>query len=425
MNHFQVFKEDIVWHQLVVYMMSFFILADMLAGFSVIYIGIDLKVSLLYKMPIFILSIILIGKYNVKWMLLIISSIFIFFIGPFYQFTQHVRVDFLFNDFALLLKMVTPVVIFIYFRILFEVAPDFALKSAERVLWCSFILLIINFVLGGLGFGKSTYQLGDDEGAGSTGLMMAGNELGAAFLVVFGFVLHKTWTNRGSLVYLLVALLTVISGVSISTKTAMLAGILLVFFIPIVNERERLYKITMLKIKLLLPLIAVTSVIVYLIFDILEKIGLLDRAMWFYQKKGLVGIILSGRNDMIADRGELVLNHSNLFEQLFGQGLALGLKDVRGYAGVEVDSVDIFNLYGILPLLLFSSFYLWGVYKAHNHTITNHSPIAPYVFIVSFLLLCLSQLSGHIWTSSTLGILFGCMFSLLFYKDPKASTNDM
>jgi hypothetical protein len=420
MHQQKTFEEDIVWHQLVVYMMSLYLLADMFTGFCIIYLGIDLKVSLVYKAPIFLLLTILIGRSNVKEMLFLLSCIPFFFIGPFYQFAIHARVDFLFFDFTLLLKMMTPIAVFLYCKSLFKHSPQFALKSTEKILWFGFYILTLNSILGGLGFGKSTYKLKDNE-AGSTGFIMAGNELGPAFLVAFGFALHKVWLHQTRFKYLLLSGFTVIAGVGLATKTAMLASILLVFLIPIVNERQRLYKLTALKIKLLLPLTFLSSVIIYLIFDILEKIGLYDRMMWFYQKNGFAAIILSGRDEMVADRSETVLQKSNLFEQVFGQGKALVLKDKVGKFVAEIDGPDTFTLYGIFTLIFFMSFYLWAVYKAHKDTVNNKNEIAPFIFIISLLLLCLSQLSGHIWGSTTLGILSGTMISMLFHNENRAN----
>jgi hypothetical protein len=69
-----------------------------------------------------------------------------------------------------------------------------------------------------------------------------------------------------------------------------------------------------------------------------------------------------------------------------------------------------------------SFFYLWAVYKAHKDTVNNKNEIAPFIFIISLLLLCLSQLSGHIWGSTTLGILSGTMISMLFHNENRANS---
>lgn len=406
-------KADIFWHQLVILMMSFYLLADMGAGFSVIYLGIDLKISLLYKLPILGILFYLLSKSDIKGLLFIMGLVFLFFIGPFYQLMRFGRIDFFIFDFALILKVLTPIIVFFYFRSLFRFNNRFAYESIEKILWAGFFILSLNFIIGAMGFGKSTYQLANDEGAGSTGLILAGNELGGAFLVTFGFALHKFWNEKKLSFYIFLGLFTILCGLSVATKTTMLASILIVFLIPIVNERDRLYLFTKLKAIIFIPLTSIGIIVSYLIFDILEKIGLYDRIMWFYKQKGIMGILLSGRDDMAVNRADVVFNKSNIFEQIFGQGQALGLKDTKGYVGVEIDSIDLFNLYGIFTVILISFFYLWGVYQAHKKTLGNKSDIAPYVFVVSFFLLCLSQLSGHIWTSGTLGILLGAMMSLV------------
>ena len=49
---------DKFWYQVAFFMMSFYLLADMLTGFSIIYLGVDLKISLLYKIPLFFLLLV-------------------------------------------------------------------------------------------------------------------------------------------------------------------------------------------------------------------------------------------------------------------------------------------------------------------------------------------------------------------------------
>jgi hypothetical protein len=418
-------KFDIFWHQLVILMMSLYLLADMAAGFTVIYLGVDFKISLLYKLPILGILLFLLSKIDIKALLLITGAVLFFFIGPLYQFSQFGRLDFFIFDFASLLKVITPVIVLLYFRAILIADSRFASYAIERIILSGFFILSFNFILGALGFGKSTYKLVDDEGAGSTGLILAGNELGGAFLVTFGFALHKIWNERGLLLYLMTSFFTITCGVIVATKTTMLASLLLVFFIPIANERQRLYSPTKLKAIVFIPLVTIFSVIAYLIVDILERIGLYDRIMWFYKQKGLSGILLSGRDDMAVQRADAVFNHSSLFEQVFGQGQAFGLKDKHGLSGVEIDSIDIFNFFGIFTLTFVCCFYLWVLYCAHLKTLKGQSDIAPFVFVVSFILLFLSQLSGHIWNSGTVGILMGVMAAGIFkptYNNFKAKT---
>jgi len=203
----------------------------------------------------------------------------------------------------------------------------------------------------------------------------------------------------------------------------MLASILLVFFIPLANERERLLKMTKLKVYVFLPLIAVVSVVAYLLMDILKMIGLYDRITFFYQQHGLIGVLLSGRDVFLYDKLEIVSSNSNFFEQFFGQGQALKLKSVHNTAGTELDFFDIFNQFGFIPSIFAAIFYVSITVIAFGQTLRNKSYIAPYVLCVSFILLCLSQLSGHVWYGGVASISLGVFCSLIYFKNHKNTSS--
>jgi hypothetical protein len=231
-------------------------------------------------------------------------------------------------------------------------------------------------------------------------------------------MLHQIWNNNGRLYYGVISIFTVLCGFIVSTKTTMLASILLVFIIPLVNERDRFFKITTLKAKIFIPLFTLVAIISYLVLDILKSIGLYDRIMWFYEKKGIIGIILSGRDEMVIERMDTFVNNSSLIEQLFGQGQAIALKEKFIKASTEIDSVDVLTYYGFIPLIFIVLFYLLTALKSFKYTIKHNSLMAPYVSAVSCILLLLSQLSGHIWLSGTVGILLGVMLSFNYMENP-------
>ena len=405
------------WSQLAIAMMSLYLLTDMLSGFSIIYLGMDIKASLIYKVPLLILILGLIAQENTLKFNTLLLLIILVFIGPLYQFYEHARLDFFIADFSSAIKVLTPVCIFFLYREWYKSDPEFALASTHRILKYGFIILSANFIIGAMGFGKSTYDFGKGETAGSTGLIMAGNELGGAFLVVFTYMLHMCWNNKSKKWYLLLSMFTVFCGVSVSTKTTILASLLIVFFVPIVNERRKLYSITRLKINIFVPIIVLIVIAVILVVEALQSLGLYDRMIFLYKKAGIFGVILSGRDVMAADSFNAVVHHSSLFEQLFGQGEALSLKRPDGSATSEIDGVDIFNFYGIFTFLAVFSFYIYTLAKAHNQTIKNMNFLSPFIFLAGFTLFILSQLSGHIWGSGTAGILIGVMLGSLNAKD--------
>lgn len=410
-----------VLHYLAIYLMAFYLLADMLSGVAIVYAGLDLKVSLLYKMPLFVLLLLLIGRYNLNFMLGVLIAIVILMIGPVASYYKVLRLDILFADFAYAVKVIMPAVVMLYFFIMSKQAPEWTLKWIKFILLSGFIILLINFFLGALGFGNATYSVGSDneESAGSTGFVMAGNELGAVYLLLFGYALHQVWNNLSRIFYVLLVVVTIACGILVATKTTMLASMILVFIIPIVNERQNLYKFTWLKIKVFLPLALTSICVVIMIFDILESIGLLERIMFFYEKRGLIMIIWSGRDQFISDLMNAYIYNSNLLEQLFGQGSAIGLKHIYGKSSAEVDFVDALTWFGFFGLSMCSFFYLFLLIKSYKLAISMTSKYAPCLFLVNSLLLLLSILSGHIWMSGTLGIAVGVFNSLLWFDSKK------
>ena len=91
--------------------------------------------------------------------------------------------------------------------------------------------------------------------------------------------------------------------------------VLLVSFIPIVNERHNIMRLTWLKIKILAPFFLAIIVIVIAISELLEAIGLYDRMMFFYQQRGIIGILWSGRDIFIDRMFDVYLHQSNIFYQ--------------------------------------------------------------------------------------------------------------
>ena len=272
LNNISIGNFDKFWYQVAFFMMSFYLLADMLTGFSILYLGVDLKISLIYKIPLFFLLLVLTIRLNATRVLIFISLLFFSLSGPFWYVFKTGETDYIAQDIISLIKLYTPFLVLLFIIELMKVDFELCYKKTQQALEYAFYLMLGNFFLGAIGIGKSTYQVSDEDGAGTTGLIMAGNEVGAAFLVVFGYKLFSTWNNRSALSYLIYSLLTIACGFIVSTKTTMLASLLLVFFVPIVSEREKLFKITSLKFKMFTPLIAIIAVIIYLIVENLSHL---------------------------------------------------------------------------------------------------------------------------------------------------------
>ena len=403
-------------HHVVMWLMAGYLLSDMVSGFSLVMLGIDLKFSLIYKTPLFGLLLLMIGRYRFKLMLAILGGLSLLMVGPVASYFQVLQLGIFFFDFGYVVKLLMPMTIFSYFYVMSQEAPEWAFKWAKRVLWVCFFSLVLNFFIASMGVGQITYSVGDGKTAGSTGFIYAGNELGPTFLVIFGFALHQVWNHSVRKLYVLLAIVTIGCGFIVATKTTMLAALILVVMVPIVNERQNLYRFTKFKAKLFIPLIVAITILIVSAFEILDSIGLLERFKWFYQKRGLIGIIWSNRDLFIAEAMSIYTYKSTFFEQVFGQGYAIGLKQSVGKGSAEVDFVDALVWFGFIGLSICLVFYLFLVGLSAKLAVRKMSVHAPVIFLVNGLLLLLSVLSGHIWFSGTLGISVGVMNSLLWFE---------
>lgn len=416
-NHSIVF-----FHHVIVWMLSSYLLADIVSGFFVIQVGIDIKFSLLYKMMLFVLLLAMVARYQFTVFVALLMLMCLLLAGPVVELFRLPIIPFLIADFANVVKILMPIIVFVYLTTLYQVAPIFTEKWIKLALWFNWGILIANLGVGLLGFGRSSYTLSDDKTVGSNGYIYAANELGATLIVLFGFSLHTTWNNFRKY-YILMALLTLFCGVLVATKTAMVAAFLLVFLVPIFNERKVLFQVTWLKIKLLVPAYIFLSVIVIFIVDFLEGLGLYDKMVWVLSQKGVLGIIWSGREVFSEDLLSVYFNYSNLFQQLFGQGQGGVAAHVGTKYGAEVDAVDALVWFGLFGLVICLFMPLYFIRRSAKTFLNENSLYAPCVLLVNILLLFLSQLSGHVWMSGTLGISLGLLNALLLLENKKTIEN--
>ncbi|WMN61196.1 O-antigen ligase family protein [Pseudoalteromonas xiamenensis] len=403
-------------------MMSVYLIADVAAGFTVIQLGIDLKLSLLYKLPLTILVLILVLFMDVRYFLGLCGLLFLLLLGPVCQLIMNTNSALFINDFSNVYKIIMPIAIFIYFGLLSMRWKSFSAKWLERILISNFAILCFNLMLGALGLGRSSYQLRDDETAGSNGFIYAANELGATMVVLFSFMLHMCW-NYHRRWYPVLALFTVLCGLLVATKTAMLAAMLLVFVIPLANERENFFKITALKLYIVVPMMVSVGFIAFIINDLLQALGLYDRFMWVLSQKGVLGIILSGRDEYARQLFVVYIDYLDFWQQAVGVGSAGIAEFLPIKYSAEIDFIDVLAYFGFLGLIICFCFYFLTFVKAAMLFTKYNAVYSPSVVVGTFILLFLAQLSGHVWISGTLGVSLGCFVSLLWVDNEKRSNS--
>lgn len=400
-------------HQLCLFMMSIYLLADIASGFTVLQLGVDLKISLLYKLPLTMLIFSLVFILDPKYFLALCFMLVALLAGPIIQLASKADLSFFIADFSYVYKILMPISIFIYFGLLAIKWKSFVTIWLERILFSNFVILCFNLFIGALGFGRSSYSLRDGETAGSNGFIYAANELGGTLIVLFSFTLHWCWNHKPRW-YFVFSMFTALCGLLVATKTAMLATLILIFLIPLVNERERFFSFTKLKCIMLIPTIAVVTGVIFLITDLLKAIGLYDKFLWVLTDKGILGLIWSGREVFTRDMLVIYIEQFGFLQQFFGVGTAGVAQYLPVKYSAEVDFIDTIVWFGFPGLAICLTFYLLTLLKAAKQFTQPDSKYSPSIFVGGVILLFLAQLSGHIWMSGTLGISLGCFLSLLW-----------
>lgn len=387
--------------QLTMLMIGGSLLIDAFNGFITLGIGIDLKLSALFKLLLIALAMYQIGCYSKRVLAYLLLLFILMLIGPLITFLSTTDVVGFFDDLTSGLKIISVLVLLIYLQFIALKWPDLLLRYGKTCIKFSFMVLMINILLGILGFGYSSYG-GDDNGDNSVGIkgfFYAGNELSGIYIVLFGTMLHYAW-QKGLKTYLVISTVAVVSGVLIATKAAMLAGMLLAFIIPILNERNRMFNLTWLKVKLLAPFFLMVAVLAVTLIPILESTGLLGRFIWFYEKNGILGILLSGRDKFITDTMSLYLYYANWADVFFGfskTGLGLFTKN-----SIEIDPIDMYFWHGLIGLVLFVVYVAVMITVGYKAARSSTNNIGPAVLIINLCLIMVSMIAGHIFTSGML-----------------------
>lgn len=415
----------LAFFQLTFLMIGLSLFVDAFNGFFLSGLGIDPKLSAAYKLLLLILVLYQIGTHSTKTLAWILIFFLVMLIGPIITFISTTDIAGFIDDLTSGLKLYTAIIIFVYIAHLCEKWPCLVQKYGKWCLQFAFSVLLINIILGVMGFGFSSYDWGGSDPDASNqigikGFFYAGNELSGIFIVLFGAALHLLWQKHKVLYFLFTPVALAVS-ILIATKAAMLSCILLVFAIPLFNERNRLLNLTWLKVKMILPVVIAIVILGIILVPIFESTGLWGRFMWFYQKKGFIGIILSGRDEFIFTALEAFMHHASLSDILFGFSKT-GLGQITKNA-MEIDPIDMYFWHGISGMILFMAYV--GVFfrVAYLAAVKRDSQWGPCVLIVNIALFSVSLIAGHIITSGMLAPLLG-LINGMAYADLVLKPND-
>lgn len=264
------------------------------------------------------------------------------------------------------------------------------------------LLIIINILLGVLGYGFFTYE---SLQLGYKGFFYAGNELGPTVIPIFGYYLFNAYKKHHLYTYIAWSVFLVVLGICIGTKACIFSPVLLALLIPFIYSNK------LGRIKQTICLMSMIVLCCVFLGTYLEDTGIdqIEKIVTNYQENGIEDTISSGRNQYWKQVKNDIL-HSN------GLSFFLGL---GGGRTVEMDPMDIFfnfGLIGVISIYLIIIIQMLNVYK----TISFH-PWNKLVFMVDLILLCLSCIAGHVIFSSMAGLYIALINSLAYIPTRRES----
>jgi hypothetical protein len=411
-------------HYLIFILMGGFLLVDSLVGFIEIYLGIHLKVSLVYKSPVLLFILAIIALRDIRFFMIILTAILLFLVGPTIKLIQINDTTSFFFDITTFLKILSPILYMKYFLIVADEDSNLLLKYGPKIMLFNYSVILLNMILGIMGFGYATYGGTSDTGnLGVIGFFSGGNELGAVFIVLSAYFMVITY-KKSTLAYLMFCVLTLSAGILISTKTSILSAVLLSIFIPVTMNRKGVFRLTIAKFVFASIFIIISTYLAIVFVDILKSSGFWQRIVWFYDQYGLIRVIFSGREVFVRDL-LAIYAESDWYEVLFGLSNAtlnnfwLPLK-----TSAEIDPVDVVITFGLVGLIVAAIIQLFLFISAFKLWKLNNRSVASAGLLSLILLEALAFTSGHIWLSGMLGPFLGLVIGLSYEESRKrASVN--
>ena len=400
------FKADITtlcWLIIVPY-----VFIDAVSGFFAQEIGVNIRLSLVLKIILLFLSLLCLIKWKSTY-LLFVSFISIHIIISLYNSIIQDGQEALVNELPFAIKIIMTIVMYAFAKEYSIRDPITFIKYSKKCLNYGFWIVIVNVLFGYFNIGYYTYPNAD---IGYKGFFLAGNELSALFIVLSCFKLHEVWNLDSRKKYLFFSLLVLFIGISIGTKAGILFSAFVVFAIPFFNLRKRILSLKSLVILLCLCMVLTTGLV--LIYHWIETLPIGQRLFHNLSKYGVLGLIFSGRNEWAMQVFERISDADGFIPLFFGYGSA-ELKLLIGKTSLEIDPIDMFVYFGIIPTVLVL---IWAInITIYNIKNLNQYYFAPSVLVANFALLLFACIAGHVWTSGMLGIAWALLNGLAISKN--------
>ena len=395
--------------------LSFYLVVDSLNGYMMLGLGVDAGLSALYKSVLLTILLIYLSVFLPKRLLFLLAAICLLSLGEiasiFLLDTNGSKISFLFQH---ILKVLTPLILLFFLIDRLEKDRLFFVRILT-VIQINGLVFLCNMLAGAFGLGFSTYGQGGENAIGSKGYFYAGNEL-SALLVVFGaFYLARAYLNN-KFHFIVLAILCIAVGLLVSTKTSMLAVVLLIIIMPVLYEGRRLFLLNNIPSIIFALTLSTVLVQALVIFEAFTNAPVYSRFLFFFERHGLAGLLLSGRDIFLTELWLLFSQKDLFLGFLFGHGVSYYAEFTK--YSVEMDFLDMFFWHGLSGVFVLLIVFFHLSYKSWINFSDNAYPFARIILVTNMMLLAISNFSGHIFTSGMLAFIWPC-FVMLAYYDPR------
>jgi hypothetical protein len=395
---------------LILFMAKWYLLVDAGNGVLLQLFGQSVPMSAAYKSLLLLLITGALLRHQVRGLILPLLLLLLMLLGPFYSLLQSGNSAGFSYDAGMLLKIMSPLLAALYFYNLVQRDPIQARHALHQIMVFSFGILLLNLLLGRLGYGFEAYLPNDylpDQNLGTKGFFKATNELSALLLVLSGYLFASYWP-QAKLKFALVLGLSLFCASSMLTKTGIGGVLLLAVLIPLLQSKQywQRYSRAIAVSALLLTLFAI--LLLWQLPVILETLGIGQKLLWVYQQQGLLGVILSSRDQYAVQNWQLAAAYFQHWHLLAGIGVT-GLELYTSKPLAELDPVDLFIWYGGFGLGFFVLWFGFVLSQSYRSYQKHPASMMAGVLTVNALLLLVACMAGHVLTSGMLWIPWGML----------------
>jgi len=398
------------WLDLSILLMAkWFVAIDMLTG------GLKLAgLSAGYKLLLLLLMCVALCYSRSRAVVLLPLSLLLLLLGPSFSLLQYGHMAGFSYDVGMALKLLSLFVGVMYFAELSLRAPVTARQALWNIMLFSAMLFALNMTMGALGYGATAYQPNEfipNAALGTKGFFKAANEASALLLLLTGYWLAWSFP-RSKRLFVLFVLAFFSMGALMLTKTGMGGVLLLALAIPLLQSRRvwgPYRRVTTVSL-LVITLCAVLALC--FLPTLLSTLGVGKKLLFTYQQQGLIGILLSSRDQFALENWRLVSLHFADWHRVFGVGVsALGTVTDKYLA--EIDPFDLLLWFGMAGFGFYLLWFAAIIRFALHHWHCQPRSTAAGLFAASAVLLLVATMAGHVLTSGMLWICWSAWIGIM------------